>query len=552
MSENIIIIFVIGDAHEFTEELAQKFKEHSRPHLKYNLIHGDWNDFYDLSEKFKIGLLIVDFFQLLSSENIKNDIFQLIRKIVRIKKTEELRLLPIIGLFDNKETIEKYQCLQQAGLSYFHIIGDDFKLFFSNICVLGFEDESEVYKLAHATKLKIKMNLTHNIYMSELNGTRLTFESDISLSENFNVKIMDFFDNNEIDFELVDMNGDTEILTSLYSCVGEITINDGWEDGDNGKKYLCSEDVETWQENLKADNAIETENIIKFFFYTKNLKWPLKIIDDIDLTTLKTTSFFKFSPVNFDNSEEPNVIFYEIISESDYENFDELMSFLTDGGFSIYIIVKNHNSTAQALRKMYGYDYIMTTRGEFSKIEFLKLLNLLRSKSLASEGRSLVRLEFNRFVVQYRIPAEITSLTENEITFKTEVEIPLFSILQLKNENFNVLITPMPSYYNISPNLEGFHYMGVINGITEKDRQNLRKIVRLLISRPPAEREGGDLTFKFFEKIKIEESIQEIDMSGKKEKDMLENNLSDNLSELSSAKITGYSKTKTKDKKSKL
>lgn len=48
------------------------------------------------------------------------------------------------------------------------------------------------------------------------------------------------------------------------------------------------------------------------------------------------------------------------------------------------------------------------------------------------------------------------------------------------------VIVPSYSKLNLSPNINGFHYMAFIMGIDEKERQSLRRIVRYFLNELPS------------------------------------------------------------------
>lgn len=503
-------IFIIGEPHEFTNDLARKFDDNSPNNRIDRVVHGNWDDFYDLSFKSHIHMLMVDFSKLQSSEEVICET----RKIIRVKSTEELAKIPIIGLFDNKETIKSHQFLQQSGINYFHIIGDDMNLFFANAYVIGFEDESQVYKVAHAVKLQVETKVTHNMYLAELLESEVKVETDLLLPEKLALRVDNFNGGDPFRVEMLEMYPSSEIACSLNSYKYEIAISDGWGGTtDDGTKVICAEDIDNWVSNIEEEDGFEKESLILVHFYTQKDKWPLNLMHNTPLTTLKFNSYLSFNPDIYANSE-PHLIIFDITSEESMTEFDKLMTYFSESDERPFIIVKNHPSATEAIKKIYGYDGIMAFKGHFKREDFEKLLELLRNKNLVKDNRRLIKLEQNIYTASVDIKIRVTSITENEMTFMTDVEIPFFSILNLNNSTFNIFLTIVPSYYNLSPNMNGYHYMGILNGVTEKDRQNLRQVVRIFLRSHPKNWNKVDIDLN---KLNFEEDEDEVVEVAKKE-----------------------------------
>jgi hypothetical protein len=145
---------------------------------------------------------------------------------------------------------------------------------------------------------------------------------------------------------------------------------------------------------------------------------------------------------------------------------------------------------------------------EFKNKDFLQIIKLLQKRNLEVESINLIKLSENIYSTYFKNPIKITSLTENEITFISEIELPEHGILHINNESFSVLATIAPSYFELSTPRVGFHYMALLNCMLEKDRQNFRQVTRAFSKELPETWDGIDIELdKLVVKI-VEEEIE--------------------------------------------
>ena len=178
----------------------------------------------------------------------------------------------------------------------------------------------------------------------------------------------------------------------------------------------------------------------------------------------------------------PALVLFEISDDRSMDDFTRMigqMSYEKALDRSI-VSVFNHPSSTQALRKLYVRHNLVATKEKISESRLFEMFDRLEKEPAQSSGYSFKKGD-SRINVCLPIDIQITSLTENEITFMCREEMPLYSVLKLEIpvECFVVLI---PSLQKLTPNIHGHHYMGFIFGGDAADGNYLRKFVNYILN----------------------------------------------------------------------
>lgn len=474
-------IFVIGTPQEFLEQLSEKFQDKSSLFFITKFHYGDWDDLYDFLDTEVVSFIITDF----SASKLNSRLMSSLKHIIHLKKSHIHRSIPIIALFEDKEILHNHLVLYQSGINYFHIIGDDFNLFFGNIYYLIYEDESFSMKLARALRLQINFKFNHLLYIRSLNSFQMNVESDINLEESFQARVSKSFDGKKLEFEVSEQNPSSEIVPSLFSYDIDYVFSQGWDSEVEGNESILEDDFNSWYSLLESDKVLTKNELLVVEFYSLRPAWAFKMITNCDLQDFEYRFFNDFSESEVMGYKEPNFIVYEVLCDEDLDNLDILLNYYSNNVFKPVILIKNHPSKTAALQKMYAYDSLMVYNNKLELTEFNQMISMVRRHTKFNFNSSNFPIIENDFHLYYELEVVITSLTENEITFKTNIEIPFFTHLHLSDNDLDVFVVVVPSYIPLSPNVDGFHYLGLINSCTEKDRQSLRKIVKSFMDHLP-------------------------------------------------------------------
>lgn len=482
-------LYFIGEKHEATNNLVDHLTKIDENFFDYEVKYGYWENFYVYLQEHTPNLLLVDF-SLISK---KEQLYKYISHISRIKNSEAFRHLLVVGIFNNAETLKSYKLLFNCGINYFHIIGDDFKLFFGNLYYIAFEDESNSLKLAHAKKLQIKQEFTHYMHLASVSSMSLRFESDVNVGEKFIGKINNFFENNLVAFDVLEEMPKTEQFPQMSSYEASYVFSSGWDDPGFDIPPIFEDVVDSWLTLLHQDQELVEDTLVYMDYFSEVPAHAFVRAKDLSLEQVRLNVVGEYFDDYYKENKTPDVIIYEIGTEASIDRFENLMTHLENDNSQIIVLLKNHPSNVAALRKLYQYDYIMPFPDTIGAMELAKMMALISHKKGNDTVESL-KLASNHYTTELKFNCTITSITENEITFMTDKEIPYFTNLHIMLSDRIIPIIVVPSYMNLSPNIKGYHYMSLVMGVEDKDRQFLRKQVKAFLNHLP--QNWGDISLE--------------------------------------------------------
>jgi hypothetical protein len=486
-------IFYIGTIHDFSKSLETRFDAHSTEQYKHVVRYGTWRDLFEFMNHECVHLLLIDF-----SSFSGDDLFYALKQMSHLKNIVNNPKIPIVGVFENKKYLLERNFLLHSGVNYFHIVGDDFNLFFGNIYYIAFEDVSCSMKFAQVLRLQIDQEMSHPVYLSGVSESGIRIESDLLIPEVTELSIMGFVENNAHTHDVLDQLPFTKITNSFHCYETSFSFCSDWGesnvDESDGVIPVFQDNVDSWIQIMQRSGCFVDFEQVLIHYYSPTLGTSLIQTDSLSVVEAKCRFFTSYDEVVFLSEDTPDLIFYEITTDEDVDNFDHLICMVANStcNSQSIILVKNHPSNVRALRKVYQYDFILDFRDSILPGDLKRMIES-KSKKKQVENYKVLEQSKNVFTVYTSFKAKITSLTENEITIKTQVEIPYFTVIQI-SEPFLISIIIVPSYMNLSPNINGHHYMGLIMGINQKERQFLRKVVRRFMDSLPEDWSGVSLS----------------------------------------------------------
>ncbi len=485
MSKTKRVVFIVGERSDYFISVENMFLKNSGEFFDYTFSYGDWNQLFESLDD-QLAILIVDFTHL----TLQKDFLFYSHQILNLKRSQVNHLLPIIGFFDDSNSLWKNSYLIYSGINYFHIIGDDIRLFFGNIYYICFEDEDYFLKLSRGIKLQVSTTLSHSFSLTRVSDYQLRVEGDLGLPEEFSSRIYNAFDNRKLMFELTDHLSQSETSNSMNSYDIDFNFSNSW--GNDQEELVFEDDVVTWISNLKEDNEIIEKSQVKLHIYANNESDYFKKISEFSSVDLNCTIFKKFKENDLELYPFVDFIIFDCQLESDLDDVDLLLTYYSNQQDTPVILLLNHPSSTQAIKKMYDYELLLSVPNTIGMDELVKMLDMIRINKKIEPAERIDPLQ-NIFFLEKEIEVVVTSLSENEITFKTVEEIPFFTHILLQLPDSQVFVTIVPSFINLEPNIHGFHYLGLINLCEEEDRQVLRKSVRRFIRNLPTSWDGIDL-----------------------------------------------------------
>jgi hypothetical protein len=474
--KNKRIIICIGLQHEIEHAMEVFFEKVDNDLFEYSYIHfkNIQEYFSNIRESETPSFIVMNFCEISNEEDIIHETINLLKGYTKFSS------IPIIGIFDNAEAIEQSACLFGVGVNYAHILGNDSQQFLSNIYYISFEDDSYNKDYAIAKGYTIDFTLQSLVYLSSISEETLTFDSDITVKkDNIDAEIKLFDDFGTLSLPIIESFKGGKIFNTFFSDLLKIPFSSDWDESEG----LSTDTYETWFDMNKEDFSTRSNNIL---FFTKDLA-----IFSTTFEMLKSHKSITFTLREEFNSKDkeilklkPQFIFYQIVTEEDYDKMDEFLTELSNfqPQYSPIVLLFNCNSSSTALQKLYNLKTLLSSP-KIPDIENLNnMLTLLDKKS--KKMNDYLFKNDSRVVSYYNLDIKVTSITENEITFQSYVEIPMYSIVKISIP-ISMYMVIIPPFRNLRPLPDGFHYQAFVMGISEQSSEYLRKYVNHLISHKP-------------------------------------------------------------------
>ncbi len=258
---------------------------------------------------------------------------------------------------------------------------------------------------------------------------------------------------------------------------------------------LDKEVLKSWFQSNHQEleqNKIFTQVITKnralindLFQFSLRPDYHIEISEFLDVSFLKQALPLK----------TPQIIFVDISEtkgnsskdDHDLKNLIGLIAIINNiSNYNPILVISNNKSKSEALRKAYNYPNIIVTPEKLN-VETFELLATSYSESYSSDDSSpelhYFKIMDERRAVMVDQQILVTSLSEHKVTFISEAELPIYSVLHF--------LLPFDFYVTIVPDLEQLvqkenvtHYTGVIHGLTESSIQNLRRFINLIYFNP--------------------------------------------------------------------
>lgn len=240
------------------------------------------------------------------------------------------------------------------------------------------------------------------------------------------------------------------------------------------------EDVVEWIDTRKMDQApkrlkvlVIDETLEIFKEYDGNLD---NFKYTINFQTKLTKDFYQI------RRTRPHMIVFRY--EENGNNEDVLKRVVEEvkkfPGYEPPILVFNTASASDSLRRIYRYEHIAGYQDKID-LEAIKFMsNKLDERFHVTDpdGKIFLKTRDPDSVATVSRSGEIVKFNESEMWFKTAHEIPMWTSLVL-DAPLEALITvlPMREGASFQKEREGFVYRALINGVGEKEKARLRRLV---------------------------------------------------------------------------
>jgi len=224
------------------------------------------------------------------------------------------------------------------------------------------------------------------------------------------------------------------------------------------------------------------------------------IVYNFFLHTLPITAEGEGVAINKNISENPEVkIDGLFVLELLLKKINEIV------GYAPIILVTHSPYSSEDFQQRFNYQHIMADSLPF---DFQKVLNLCEAYGMKGarssthntdlslpvrEKRVYFDKSLKESLAQVKLHAIIKELTESSMIFDTHVEIPPYTIFQVR-EPVPMFVTVIPALSGGPPSNEnGFEYFACLHGMGEHARADLRVFINQLIFAPKMKERAAEL-----------------------------------------------------------
>lgn len=211
---------------------------------------------------------------------------------------------------------------------------------------------------------------------------------------------------------------------------------------------------------------------------------------------------------------EPQVIAYALDKDgvldpkNTMEKLDQMMKMLKAKYMdsSPFVVTFNCNISSTELQNRYSYPQIMSSPSDINVEVLLKMADIFDKKlsktfSIPTEKKVFLRKTNTASIAEIMIPIRILKLSETDMLFQTEHELPSGINLHLTGPvDMFIHVIPMKSQGKIPV------YLGLIHCLGEVEKKELRRYVNAVFFRDHDARVEADvLEFKRLNELKLQE-----------------------------------------------
>lgn len=480
-------------------------------HIDYD--NEKWTDQFLEDTNLKTPDIVFFDFQPISNDDIRIKKFLMLVNIFR--RNSMLKHSAFFTIFKDKDQAVFFNYIFTEGVNYGFIKKVEQEQALIDAMYIYYQDiklRYPIYALAH------KMSVPHTIY--EL-GKIMYFKDGIialdcdreytigtieqfnfNLFEDFKCKEFEIIDTKEIgNYQLYTNSVDLQIkYPSPWEDVPEDSIDERtfltWlEHNHEDKQLLCS--------SMSAIIISEGTDLVNEFFKTSQVLpcmhyYTSSFVDASSLIVQHRPDLITFSspstPVYIKQDGSPGIDDNENLEQNEvsleHSEFRTQIHHLINEirrieDYSPYIIYFSPEKEVQLLKDYFGYSNFLPVQHQYETKFYVQLIEKITEKLKSKRNQTIYHPYPHDHRKMVELPREviITGLTEHEITFLCEEELPLFTQLKMYFPFPTQMITIAPTReLNYVPKYR--HQMALFHSMSEEDLSLMRRFVNYIIYQP--------------------------------------------------------------------
>ncbi|WPU63973.1 hypothetical protein [Peredibacter starrii] len=415
------------------------------------------------------------------------DITRVTKEVLFYKKAPNFKSVFFALVCKNDEQKKELSFLFSTGFYLFHIKGGEIETFVRDVLYIGLKREIDFPRLACAKGINLPLQVGICSSLVKMEKDRISVEADLEdTEEELIIKFRQFPDNKGIVFPVKSSSAFTRYYPMLSTFYLDFPYPGPWEE--IGPESILLDTVETWIENFasefsEGDNF--TVQVLSSDF--EFLAGTFGGIEDRIKFIFTTSS--ESCPIEIMLEDKPDLIIANLSRPEEEGITPEVLDFLYSNDFVVseyrpVIVIMNTPSKSGALQKLFNYERIVASHSPLDKDMFGKLLEKFKTKdSEGNKSSGLLKVNSPYRPVDILQEFYIVGLTEHEISFISQRELPFFAVLHFELPiEFHATI--VPPIWTIDKKNDKNYYMALIHGLSEEKLMILRKFINQIIHSP--------------------------------------------------------------------
>lgn len=457
---------------------------------KYKICYyGSSNDFFENLKVFiskqkdlDLELAKVSAFPSHNRESVRTTIIldasllkeddQLLTKILKIRKSRFSGKY-IFVILENSFVNDSSQLVYfRCGVNYIIVKDGDITSSLDQMFYLLVEEDYAHPKFATTKKFFAKSEISIPLYLTEINEESLSICSDVPLEGEFDIE---YGDSLRSQVKIEQSSDRCPDAFSMYRASATFCEPDVWDES----RYSSWDTIETQLDCYENTSKYIKHKVLLIDTsetYKKNEGTIANYMKEIDVDVVSSRTL---DLETLSERGDRIIIIGKLSKEIDRVDYlFDVIQHIQNQNFDIepLVIFPNSPSAPDALKKAVRYKKLL---GFKSPLEKPILANFLGT--LAAQGPMLTEVYYLGLKEKHSLSFKnydihITAISEFFVTFTTQTEIPLYSLVRLDiGISLNLIIVPPTKFLSKIGGKQ--HYMAFVFLLSEADLQLLRKSV---------------------------------------------------------------------------
>lgn len=474
-------VFYFGTDTEFSGEMKTFFSERSKAIVcrEGSYVEGS---LIKLCSTRNTDIVFIDF----SEPGV--EIKKVLMEAIFLKRIGQFTSVLLVALFKNEFQKEENNLIFSSGFQLSFIKGAESDALFRDSFFIGLRKRIDFPILALARNINLNIEIGICSTITQMDKAEFRIETDIEdLKEKLKTDLKMFPELKCPGYEIKEAHPPSFMYPMTTSYTIAYPFSGPWTD--DSEENIQPETVETWLDHSSDEFSSYVKTNVRI--YTSDIS----IVNELYHNEDETVQFNCGNDTKKLDVEiietKPDLIFFNLDDENtedvkvSLKMLEFLLSVSMGHDYKPIIIVSNCISTGQALQKAYNYPMIVATGNKLTADLCLTLTKKYQAKKMENAE---FPVQYFKPVSEYRsvdvlVDFMITSLTEHEVTFFSDHELPMFTVLHFRLP-IEFHATLVPSIMALEKKNDKQHYMAFIHGLTEEQLMVLRKFVNQIIYRP--------------------------------------------------------------------